>query len=76
MTHEETVAHFQARSAQYRSEADHAANPDLANVYRLVADGLENVAIALGADRNTKTPPRWRKLTGRDAPLATPSTQP
>ena len=52
MTHEETAAHFQARSAQYRSEIEHAADPDLANLYRLVADGLEHVAVALRADRN------------------------
>jgi len=52
MTHEETVVHLlQARSAQYRSEAGRTANPGLANVYRLVAESLENVAIALRADR-------------------------
>ena len=52
MSHDETAAHFQARSVQYRSEAAHAANPDLAKLYRLVADGLENVAAALRADPN------------------------
>lgn len=52
MTDSETAAHFQARSARYRSEAEQAATPDLANVYRLVADALENVAAVLRADRN------------------------
>lgn len=51
MSHDETATRFQVRSVQYRSEAEHAADPDLANVYRLVADGLENVAAALRADR-------------------------
>ena len=53
MTGDEPVTQFHARAAHYRLAAEDATNPDMVALYRLVAEGLENVANALETDSET-----------------------
>jgi hypothetical protein len=53
MTEDEASTHFLARAVHYRLEAEKVTNPDLVTLYRLVAEGLENVANALETDSET-----------------------
>jgi len=47
MTDDEASTHFLARAVHYRMEAEKITDPDLVTLYRLVAEGLENVAKAV-----------------------------
>jgi glucose-6-phosphate-specific signal transduction histidine kinase len=47
MTDDEASTHFLARAVHYRLEAENVTDPDLVSLYRLVAEGLENVAKAV-----------------------------
>jgi hypothetical protein len=44
MTDDEVTAHFLARAACYRCGAAQVTDPHLAGLYRLVGEGLENLA--------------------------------
>jgi hypothetical protein len=41
---------FLARATHYRLEAEKVTDPDLVTLYRLVVEGLENIANALESD--------------------------
>jgi hypothetical protein len=53
MTNDAASTHFLARAAHYRLAAEEVTDPDLVALYRLVTEGLENVANALGVDSDS-----------------------
>ena len=53
MTDDEPGTQFHAQAAHYRLAAEETTDPDLVILYRLVAEGLENVANALETDNQT-----------------------